>query len=189
MILAYVPKATANVTANLYKGLVKVIVWKILWTTLGVLLLKMASEPIFNGVADYIMNIVMNLCIGLAMLFIPMATKSLINDGLEGAASALSAAPGLAVAGAAKGASMKLAKAGGQKAKGLFSFASRPANNLASRGKRWAKAKSNYDQRVGNRIKQGKTWYSELGLNEEQKIEKQKNMRRYYAIKSKYSKK
>lgn len=93
MILAYVPAQTANITANLYKGLVKVVVWKILWCVLGALLLKMASEPMITGMADWILAIVMNLCIGLSMLFIPVATKSLINDGLEGAASALGAVP------------------------------------------------------------------------------------------------
>ncbi len=112
MILAYVPKSTSHITANLYKGLIKVVIWKILWTVLGVLLLKLAMNPQFHSMEDFLMSIVMNLCIGLSMLFIPMATRSLINDGLESAASALASAPAMATVAAAKFYTQKVAKQG-----------------------------------------------------------------------------
>ncbi len=112
MILAYVPKSTSHITVNLYKGLIKVVIWKILWTVLGVLLLKLAMSPQFHSMEDFIMSIVLNLCIGLSMLFIPIATRSLINDGLESAASALASAPAMATVTAAKFYAQKFAKQG-----------------------------------------------------------------------------
>lgn len=110
MILAFIPKVTAQITVNLYQGLFKVLLWKILWTILGVLLLKLAIEPQYSGLEDYLQSIVMNLCIGLSMLFIPMATKSIINDGLSGAATVAVALPAAAVAQAIKVKTMNVVK-------------------------------------------------------------------------------
>lgn len=93
MILCFVPKATASVTRSLYSGLIKVVVWKILWMILGALLLKMAEHSSYNGLEDYLSSIVVNLCIGLSMLFVPLATKSLLKDGFEGMSGAFSAVP------------------------------------------------------------------------------------------------
>ena len=120
MILMYVSRATAYVTMSLYKGLIQVVVWKVLWSILGVLLLKLASQPQVNGMEDYLMGIVMNLCIGVSMLFIPLATKSLISDGMSSVASTLAMAPALAAAGTAKLAATRFASktAGGLKAAG-----------------------------------------------------------------------
>lgn len=178
MILAYVPKETANITANLYKGLVKVIVWKLLWSILGALLLKMAMEPQVTGMADWILSIVMNFCIGLAMLFVPMAAKSLINDGLEGAASALSAAPTIAASGAIKGMASKTlnkAKVGlGRSVR----FVSSPAVNIGKRGAQWAASKSNMKERVSRPVSNFGNKYQEIGMNDEQKTERRKHVDR-----------
>ena len=129
MILAYIPRATANVTVNLYKGLVKVVIWKTLWTLLGVLLLRLAMNPQFQNMEDYLLSVTTNLCIGLSMLFIPFATRSLINDGLESAATALASAPTMAAAGAAKAYTTKLLKQGAHRAWGGGRFAMRPLTN------------------------------------------------------------
>jgi hypothetical protein len=102
MILMYVSRHTAQITGSLYRGLVQVVTWKILWSLLGVLLLKMALDSKNTGVEDYLMSIVVNLCIGVSMLFIPIFTKSLINDGLQTAASGLAAIPTMAAASAIK---------------------------------------------------------------------------------------
>lgn len=169
MILAYVPVQTANVTANLYKGLVKVVLWKIMWTILGALLLKMAMEPSVTGMADWIMSIVMNFCIGLAMLFVPMATRSLINDGMEGAASALSAAPALAAGGAVKGFASKAATGSVNKVKQGLGFAARPARNLKDSGVGWAKDKSNFNENVERPVREAKDWYSNIGKTKRSK--------------------
>ncbi len=134
MILAYVAKATANVTANLYKGLVKVVVWKIMWTVLSVLLLKLAMEHQTSNMEDYLAAIILNLCIGLSMLFIPLATRSLINDGLETAASGLALAPATAAVGAAKLYAKQAAKQGVAKTWGAGKFMARPVLNHVGRG-------------------------------------------------------
>ncbi|MBS1983272.1 MAG: hypothetical protein JST16_03795 [Bdellovibrionales bacterium] len=119
MILMYVSERTAFVTSNLYKGLINVVLWKILWSILAVLLLKMTTSPAVAADSENFLTIVlMNLCIGVSMLLIPMATSSLINDGMTSAASALSAMPTGAVMAAAKVYSAKFAKGG---AKEIFS--------------------------------------------------------------------
>ena len=134
MILAYVAKATANVTVNLYKGLVKVVVWKIMWTVLSVLLLKLAMEHQTSNMEDYLAAIILNLCIGLSMLFIPLATRSLINDGLETAASGLALAPATAAVGAAKIYAKQAAKQGVAKTWGAGQLVARPVLNHVGRG-------------------------------------------------------
>jgi hypothetical protein len=96
MILMYISRGTAFVTTNLYKGLINVVTWKILWSILGVMLLKLATSPAVGSWDNFLTTILVNLCIGLSMLFIPFTTKSLISDGMSSAASALAAAPTLA---------------------------------------------------------------------------------------------
>ncbi|MDE3270393.1 MAG: hypothetical protein OYH77_08975 [Pseudomonadota bacterium] len=134
MILAYVAKSTANVTVNLYKGLVKVVVWKLLWTVLSVLLLKLAMEHQASDMEDYILAIIMNLCIGLSMLFIPLATRSLINDGLETAASGLALAPATAAVSAAKVYAKQAARQGMARTWDAGKVMARPVMNHISRG-------------------------------------------------------
>ena len=134
MILAYVAKATANVTTNLYTGLVKVVVWKILWTVLSVLLLKLAMEHQTSNMEDYLAAIILNLCIGLSMLFIPLATRSLINDGLEMAASGLALAPATAAVSAAKIYAKQAARQGVAKTWGASQLVARPMLNQVGRG-------------------------------------------------------
>jgi len=98
MILAYIPESTAGTCKNLYRSLCTVICWKILWAILGALLLKLStSAPIQDG-NDYnaILIVVMNLFIGISMLFVPFATKSIISDGLSNFASGLAAVPAMA---------------------------------------------------------------------------------------------
>lgn len=93
MILFYVSKRTAFVTMNLYKGLINVMTWKILWSILAVLLLKLATAPEAGNWDNFLTVILINLCIGISMLFIPFATQSLVSNGLSSAASALAAVP------------------------------------------------------------------------------------------------
>lgn len=125
MILMYVSRHTAHVTASLYKGLVQVVIWKLFWSILGVLLLKLAMQPEITGLEDYIMSVVVNLCIGFSMLFIPIATRSLVSDGMSSVASTLAAVPALAAGGAIK---LAAAKYGGKIAAG-GAFAAKPVTN------------------------------------------------------------
>lgn len=102
MILMYVSEHTAHITTSLYKGLVQVVVWKIFWSILGVLLLHLATQPEVSGIEEHIMSVIVNLCIGTSMLFIPIATRSLISDGMSSIAGNLAAVPAIAAAGAVK---------------------------------------------------------------------------------------
>lgn len=125
MILMYLSRHTSSVTISLYKGLIQVVVWKIFWSILGVLLLKLAIQPQVSGFEDYLMAIVVNLCIGVSMLFIPVATRSLISDGMSSFAGTLAAVPALAAGGAIKLGVAKLAS----RIKGASLFATRPMTN------------------------------------------------------------
>ncbi|MCB9092878.1 MAG: hypothetical protein H6621_00090 [Halobacteriovoraceae bacterium] len=172
MILAYIPNQTASITGNLYKGLIKVIVWKVLWTVLGALLLKLAMNPQFTGLEDYLMAIVLNLCIGLSMLFIPIATRSLINDGMEGAASAIAAVPTMATATAIKSQAAKWMNKGGRTAKDGLGFASKPLTNpITGRAKIMS-------QKLQPRLEKMKHHYSEINLPKEAKELKENEKRR-----------
>lgn len=129
MILAYVSPHTSHVTMSLYKGLIQVVLWKILWSILGVLLLKLAIQPEISGMEDYLMSIVVNLCIGVSMLFIPLATKSLLGDGMSQVANTLAMAPALATAGAVKLVSAKFGAKAAASAQAAGGFAAKPATN------------------------------------------------------------
>jgi len=97
MILMYISPATSPVTKNLYKGLLTVMSWKILWTILGALLLKFSTAvPTDGDNYNFVLLVVMNFFIGASMLFIPIATKSLIADGFSGFATGLGSMPALA---------------------------------------------------------------------------------------------
>lgn len=87
MILMFVYEKTAYVTHNLYKGLVNVASWKVLWSILAVLLLKLMTTPQTGGADNFLTTAIINLCVGISMLFVPFATKSLLNDGMVGMAS------------------------------------------------------------------------------------------------------
>lgn len=93
MILMYVSRQTSFVTANLYRGLINVVTWKILWSILGVMLLKLATAPEVGNWDNFLTAILVNLCIGVSMLFVPFAAKSLLGDGMSSAASALATMP------------------------------------------------------------------------------------------------
>lgn len=87
MILMFVSEKTAFVTANLFKGIINVATWKVMWSILAVLLLKLMTAPQVGGVDNFLMSAIVNLCVGISMLFVPFATKSLIGDGMSGVAN------------------------------------------------------------------------------------------------------
>lgn len=102
MILCYVPEQTAGVCKNLYKGLLTVISWKILWSILGVLLLKLAVQRTTANSDDIITTAIINLCIGLSIMLVPLFSKSLLGDGLSSFTSSIAAVPGIAALGVGK---------------------------------------------------------------------------------------
>lgn len=171
MILMYISRHTAYVTMSLYKGLVQVVLWKILWSILGVLLLKLAMQPQVSGMEDYLMAIVMNLCIGVSMLFIPLATKSLISDGMSSVASTLAMAPALAMSGAVKVAASKFGSKATAGLKSAAGFAAKPATNLVTGRAELLK------DRLKPRFESFKKNYEKIGLPKEiiNKRKKEKN--------------
>lgn len=157
MILMFVSRHTSHVTTSLYKGLVQVVIWKILWSILGVLLLKLAMQPEITGLEDYVMSIIVNLCIGFSMLFIPIATRSLVSDGMSSVSSSLAAVPALAAGGAIK---IAAAKYGGKIASAA-AFAAKPATNPASGRMEMLK------DRLRPRFEKAKRTYESIGLPQE----------------------
>jgi hypothetical protein len=87
MILMYISEKTSFVTVNLFKGVINVATWKVMWSILGVLLLKLMTTPQMGGADNFLTSAVVNICVGLSMLFVPFATKSLIGDGMSSMAN------------------------------------------------------------------------------------------------------
>lgn len=162
MILMYVSPKTSHVTSSLYKGLIQVVIWKVLYSILGVLLLKLAMQSKVNGsvtgLEDYLLSLIVNLCIGISMLFIPMASKSLIGDGLSSLASTLAMAPAIAAAGTVKMAATRVAAKAGGHAKNLAGFASKPLTNPVSGRYQLMK------ERLEPKLRDFKKRYSAIGL-------------------------
>ena len=130
MILMHVSVKTSFVTANLYKGLINVMIWKILAAILGTLLLKMIVVPEVGDWGNFLMSLTMNLCIGFSMLFIPLASKSLVGDGMTSLTSGLAAVPSALVGGVVK----KFVKTnGGRMMRGTGRMIARPFKKPESR--------------------------------------------------------
>lgn len=102
MILCYIPEQTAIVSKNLYKGLLTVVSWKILWSILGVMLLRLAVEQTTDESENIITTAVINLCIALSIMLVPLFSKSLLGDGLSSFTSSIAAVPGIAALGVGK---------------------------------------------------------------------------------------
>ena len=102
MILAFLSKKTEGITKNLYMGFVTVSIWRILFASLGALLLNVKIDQSAAGLDEWLLTCVVNLCIGISMLLIPLFSKSLISDGLSHGAAAISSAVTYAAMGTAK---------------------------------------------------------------------------------------
>ena len=148
MILMYVSNTTSFVTSNLYKGLINVVVWKVLWSILAIMLLKLATAPQAGGWDNFLTAILINLCIGVSMLFIPFATKSLINDGMSSAASALAAVPTAATGAFIKSMAVKSGK--NLMARGINGTQSSFRNISRPIGQNLQMAKERIDSRINS---------------------------------------
>ena len=105
------------------------------------------------------------------MLFIPFATKSLVNDGLQGAASALAAVPTMAAGVAIKAAAIQGAKTLGAKSLAGAKFLGRPANNWT--GSKLDKMRARLQPSVVRARKLKENW-NELGLETKTEFDGQK---------------
>lgn len=185
MLPCYISQKTAAITGNLYRGFINVATWKILWTLLASLLLKMALSPNIVGIEDYFLSIVINLLIGASMLLIPFFTKSLINDGLQSAASGLAAAPGLLAARSAAMATKKYSKKGVSKGMSGLGFAAKPLTNpFTSRTKLIANK-----MKLGKRFDRIKRDYGKIGEASKWRELNSRQQKRRHAIRQNYQKK
>jgi hypothetical protein len=136
MILCYIPEQTAGVSKNLYKGLLTVISWKILWSILGVMLLKLAVQQTTEASDNIITTAVINLCIALSIMLVPLFSKSLLGDGLSSFTSSIAAVPGIAALGVGKSVLSMPVKKGASWTKEKANKSLRSLTGGASKGSR-----------------------------------------------------
>lgn len=103
--------ATGNIPANLFKGMIEVASWKIVWSILGAMLLSLSFGEAYKTEGSYLVIVVMNFVIAIAMLATPLLVKSLVNQGATAMSSGLGQASVQAMA-AVPTKGMSLARAG-----------------------------------------------------------------------------
>lgn len=81
--------STANVTVNLFRGMIEVACWKIVWAILGAMLLSLSFGDAYKTEGNYLVLIVMNFVIAIAMLATPLLVKSLASQGAQGMSSSI----------------------------------------------------------------------------------------------------
>ena len=82
-----------NICKNLYKGLFYRNLMENHVVNLGVLLLKLAVQPTTDNSENILTTSIINLCIALSILLVPIFTKSLIGDGIRPFASGVATIP------------------------------------------------------------------------------------------------
>ncbi|MBS1963081.1 MAG: hypothetical protein JST04_12775 [Bdellovibrionales bacterium] len=83
---------TSQITANLFRGMIEVASWKIVWAILGSMLAALSFADIYSIEGSYVVLIVMNFVIAIAMLMTPMMVRSIVGGGLQHMSSALGGA-------------------------------------------------------------------------------------------------
>lgn len=100
-------EGTQQITKNLFKGMIEVACWKIVWAILGAMLAALSYGDAYKAEGSYLVLIVMNFVIAIAMLMTPSMVKSLVGGGMQSMSSAIGAASVAAMAAApAKAATM-----------------------------------------------------------------------------------
>jgi hypothetical protein len=80
---------TTQITANLFKGMIEVASWKIVWAILGAMLTALSFGDAYQTEGNYLILIVMNFVIAIAMIMTPMIVRSLVGPGLQSMSSAI----------------------------------------------------------------------------------------------------
>ncbi len=93
-------EGTQQVTKNLFKGMIEVACWKIVWAILGAMLAALSFGEMYRTEGSYLVIIVMNFVIAVAMLMTPMMVRSLVGGGLQSMSSSIGAATVAAMAAA-----------------------------------------------------------------------------------------
>ena len=99
-------EGTQQVTKNLFKGMIEVACWKIVWAILGAMLAALSFGDAYRAEGSYLVLIVMNFVIAVAMLMTPSMVKSIVGSGVQSMSSALGAASVAAMAAAPARAAM-----------------------------------------------------------------------------------
>ncbi|OQW47582.1 MAG: hypothetical protein A4S09_14815 [Proteobacteria bacterium SG_bin7] len=93
-------EGTQVITKNLFKGMIEVACWKIVWAILGAMLAALSFGDAYRAEGNYLVLIVMNFVISVAMLMTPSIVKSLVGGGMQSMSSAIGAASVAAMAAA-----------------------------------------------------------------------------------------
>ena len=93
-------EGTQQITKNLVKGMIEVACWKIVWAILGAMLAALSFGDAYRAEGSYLVLIVMNFVIAIAMLMTPSMVKSLVGGGMQSMSSAIGAASVAAMAAA-----------------------------------------------------------------------------------------
>ncbi len=93
-------EGTQQITKNLFKGMIEVACWKIVWAILGAMLAALSFGDAYRAEGSYLVLIVMNFVIAIAMLMTPSMVKSLVGGGMQSMSSAIGAASVAAMAAA-----------------------------------------------------------------------------------------
>ncbi len=99
-------EGTQQITKNLFKGMIEVACWKIVWAILGAMLAALSFGDTYRAEGSYLVLIVMNFVIAVAMLMTPSMVKSIVGGGIQSMSSALGAASVAAMAAAPARAAM-----------------------------------------------------------------------------------
>lgn len=99
-------EGTQQITKNLFKGMIEVACWKIVWAILGAMLAALSFGDAYRAEGSYLVLIVMNFVIAIAMLMTPSMVKSIVGGGIQSMSSALGAASVAAMAAAPARAAM-----------------------------------------------------------------------------------
>ncbi|MEZ4872632.1 MAG: hypothetical protein R2827_10450 [Bdellovibrionales bacterium] len=100
LLLFNLIEGTQQITKNLFKGMIEVACWKIVWAILGAMLAALSFGDAYRAEGSYLVLIVMNFVIAIAMLMTPSMVKSIVGGGVQSMSSALGAASVAAMAAA-----------------------------------------------------------------------------------------
>lgn len=92
LILFTMFRSTSVITVNLFRSMIEIACWKIVWAVLSAMLKALAFGNAYAAEGSYITLIVMNFIIALAMLMTPMMVRSLVGNGIQSMATAISPA-------------------------------------------------------------------------------------------------
>lgn len=99
-------EGTQQITKNLFKGMIEVACWKIVWAILGAMLTALSFGDAYRAEGSYLVLIVMNFVIAIAMLMTPMMVRSIVGSGVQAMSSTIGAASVAAMAAAPAKAAM-----------------------------------------------------------------------------------